>query len=270
MRFARLLLTIISFIFVGTSFAWPFKSNPHYTIGTYMPTYMLPFYYTEMPDQAVGRTPDNQKIMSAEFKAQLSFQMMLWYHPFQLPVNLKAAYTQLSYWQFYAKSQFFRETNYMPQIFLTMDKQNTWGDWHDELGLVHQSNGRGGSTERSWNRVYAQVQLTHSHWMVAVKPWLLIFKEESSDLHNRHITRYLGYGHILLGTKFYHQTLVLMLRNNLESGFSHGAEQLNWSFPLFGKLSGFVQAFSGYGQSLIEYNHYTNSIGIGVAINNWF
>ncbi|MFN7095894.1 MAG: phospholipase A, partial [Burkholderiales bacterium] len=25
----------------------------------------------------------------------------------------------------------------------------------------------------------------------------------------------------------------------------------------------------GYGQSMIEYNHYTNSIGIGIALNDW-
>ena len=69
---------------------------------------------------------------------------------FHSPVSLNVAYTQLSYWQVYAKSQFFRETNYEPAIFLS-DNFSKIG-W--VMSVLHQSNGRGGKLERSWNRYF--------------------------------------------------------------------------------------------------------------------
>jgi len=38
---------------------------------------------------------------------------------------------------------------------------------------------------------------------------------------------------------------------------------------LLTKVKGYVQVFSGYGQSLIDYNRYTNGVGIGFALSDW-
>ncbi len=238
----------------------------------YQPTYVLPFYYTFSPYESIykGHTPDNQRIQNQEFKAQLSFQIPLWENMFHKPVSLHAGYTQLMYWQFYAKSQYFRETNYMPELFLVMPYNNKWGHWTFRTGGVHQSNGRGGSTERSWNRLYVEAALQHGHFFIDVKPWVLIFKGESSDLHNPNITDYLGHGRVIIGAKFWHQTVSIMLRNTIASGFRRGATSVNWSFPIHGPIHGFVQYFQGYGQSLIEYDHYTNALGVGITLNNYF
>jgi len=59
-----------------------------------------------------------------------------------------------------------------------------------------------------------------------------------------------------------------MSRNNLTSD-GKGALELSYSFPLYGKLKGYLQYFNGYGQSLIDYNARANSFGIGVAISDW-
>ncbi len=244
-------------------------NNRPFALMLYRPTYILPVYYTGSPDAAVynGNTPDNQKVKNLEFKAQLSFQVPVFKNLFGYDsLSLDAAYTQLSYWQFYASSQFFRETDYEPELFI---QKKLPDDQTISIGVDHESNGRGGELERSWNRAYLNYGITKDNWKLSVRPWMLIFQDESSDLHNPDIAKYLGYGWIVGSYKFHNQTISLMLRNNMESGFKRGAEELDWSIPIHNHFNFFVQGFSGYGQSLIEYNHYTNSIGFGLSLNNW-
>ena len=137
------------------------------------------------------------------------------------------------YWQLYAKTPFFRETNYEPRVFLNYYRD---ANWLFSMGLDHQSNGRGGvgasGMERSWNRIFVDLMFSGDHWIVIVEPWLPVFANQSSDLHNPDITRYLGYGRLVLAYKFHQHEVSLMLRNWLESGFKRGAVELDYSFPL--------------------------------------
>lgn len=237
-------------------------------ITFYKPTYIMPFYYTSKPYYQVyeGKTPDNQKVDKAEFKAQMSFRFPVWKNIFDTNTSLNVAYTQSMFWQLYAKSQYFRETDYEPELFL-MKKivGNLWG----ALGAVHQSNGRGGDMERSWNRIYANLLFSRYNFAISFRPWILIFDSVSSDLHNKNIASYLGHGELVASYKIKDVTLSTLLRNNIESGFKRGAVEFDVSFPLHRLVKGYIQVFSGYGQSLIEYNHYTNSAGIGIALSDW-
>ncbi len=234
----------------------------------YEPTYILPFYYTGSPDNAVyrGTTPEDQNIMNTEFKGQFSVQVPLWPHMFGRPVSLMASYTQLSYWQFYAKSQWFRETNYEPQIFIS---SNFKKNWLFRTGLDHQSNGRGGELERSWNRAFVSVSLSRGGWLFTVEPWVLIFKPDSSDLHNPDIADYLGHERFVVAYKFHNNIELALEVRNIERMTSYMTEIGTLSIPLSKHISAYLQVFNGYGQSLIEYNHHTTSAGVGIALSNW-
>jgi len=242
------------------------SANNLFGIALLRPTYILPFYYTGSPYQ-ISNAPDGQKVMSEEFKGQLSFALPLaefW----QNKVAINVAYTQLSYWQVYAKSQYFRETDYEPEIFFSY---NFKPNWLIDAGLDHQSNGLGGTNERSWNRAYTNLSFSGKKWLVSIKPWILIFQDSSSAVHNPDITHYLGYSQTTFSYKlFNNQVASVALRNVAESGFSRRAEEFTWSIPISKtRLRFYADFFSGYGQSLIEYNHYTNSAGIGIALNDW-
>lgn len=247
-------------------------SDP-YVINFYKPTYIMPFYYTGSPYNSIyeNNTPDNETINKAEVKYQLSFKVPIWSNIFCSHTSLFFAYTQLSYWQLYNNSAFFRETDYEPEFFFANEiNHRLYKNWDlnfINLGFVHQSNGFGGDMERTWNRIYLNAITSVGDWMINIKPWYIIH-DGGMEEHNPDIGDYLGYGEVLVGYKYHHQVFTIQVRNLIENSKRATAE-LSWSFPLTKHLNGYVQFFTGYGQSLIEYDHHTNSAGIGIALSNW-
>lgn len=245
----------------------------------YHENYFLPFWYTQMPNQAIYAhdTPDGQAIARQEVKFQISFKTYVWPNMFHEPISLLIAYTQKSFWQLYQGSAFFRETNYQPEFFFHMDAQKS----HFlspvlpshlqiiDLGFMHQSNGDGGTLERSWNRLYFRFKFKWTHFKFTLMPWY-VFHGNTLERYNPDITRYLGHGKWTMGVHFGDFCGYLTGRNNLESGFKRGALQLTLTYPLSSAISIFVQGFAGFGQSLIEYNHYTNAVGVGIALAHPF
>lgn len=230
-------------------------------------TYILPFYYTQSPNYSVYNedTPSGQKINRAEFKGQFSLKINLLKNLLNTNTKVYFGYTQLMYWQLYDNDPFFRETNYMPELYFSHSfSSNT----DTLLGIVHDSNGRGGSQERSWNRIYLEQKYKTKHFYADIKPWIIVFKNSSIDLHNPDIADYLGHVKFTVAFNFHNFVAQFSTQNNLESGFRRGSETINLSYPVYDKFRFFVQIFSGYGQSLIEYNHYTNAAGIGIAFNS--
>lgn len=252
------------------------KIPPHFfAIVFYKPTYIIPAYYTGSPYNSIYKnsTPNNEGIKRWEMKYQLSFKVPVWKRILNRNTTLYLAYTQLSYWQAYNKTAFFRETDYEPELYLA--NEVNWPfmfrGWHVSflnVGAVHQSNGYGNQLERSWNRLYIEIISSKGSWMVSIKPWIA-FHDSSLELHNPDITDFLGYGQLLIVYKYFHQVFSLQAHNLIESGGRRATAEFTWSFPITPYLNGYVQIFSGYGQSLIEYNHRTNSAGIGIAFNNW-
>jgi len=243
----------------------------YFAVAFHKPTYILPYYYTGSPDNAAYQniTPDHERLKNAEIKYQVSLKVPVWKNIFNCSSSLYAAYTQLSYWQLYNHRTFFRESNYEPEFFLANEiNYPIFQDWHLNFvnpGFVHQSNGDGNALERSWNRVYLEIVTSTDNWLINLKPWYVI----STNSKNEDITNYLGYGRILVAYKFQEQVFSIQAHNLIEGGGKHATAELTWSFPITPYLKGYVDVFSGYGQSLIEYNHRTNSAGIGVTLSDW-
>jgi len=188
--------------------------------------------------------------------------------------DIYAAYTNHSFWQLYdSDSSPFRETNHEPEAWVQFEPNWTFlglTNTVNAVGFVHQSNGRGGSLSRSWNRIYANLAIEKGPLALSFKPWYRI-PENDDDDDNPDITDYLGHYELRAAYKWGDHVFSAMSRNNLESGFSRGAVELTWSFPLgnYPFLKGYIQYFNGYGESLIDYDNHVNKVGIGFALTDW-
>lgn len=244
----------------------PWK-NP-FGIVLFRPNYVMPLYYTDKPYREVyeGATPDDQEISAYDFKFQISFLLPICRNLFIEDLSLDAAYTQVSYWQLYTRTQYFRETNYELEGFL----HYMFTDWCSlSAGITHQSNGRGGSLERSWNRAYGNMIFSGKTWIIDLKGWAPVFRNISIDIHNPRIMNYMGYGRLLLAWKMKRVELSAQEYNFMESRFRRGSFLLGASFRVFTPYSVYVNYFNGYGQSLIEYDHRCQSLGVGIVLNDW-
>ncbi len=205
---------------------------------------------------------------STELKFQLSFKARLW-ETTDRGAAVWLGYTQQSHWQILdaGLSRPFRETNYMPELMLALRPDVEAGGvrWRlANIGFAHQSNGRGDPLSRSWNRVYAELGFETRDLALLVRPWYRI-KESAAKDDNPDITDYLGHGDVTAIYRVAGHTLTLMGRGNLRTG--KGAAQFEWSTPpLLGPLRGYLQLFSGYGESLIDYNVRQTTFGIGFSL----
>ena len=244
-----------------------------WAVRPYKPMFVLPVRYSNNPNES-PQSPTHPISASApldhsEAEFQLSFKVKAGENLFGSDVDLWLAYTQQSQWQVYNSgiSRPFRETDYEPEMFLSLptsyDLLGLTGRFVN-LGLVHQSNGRADPLSRSWNRVYAQAGFERGDFALLVRPWYRL-KEDKSDDDNPNIEHYMGYGDVTAIYKWGRQEFSLLGRY---SG-SAGAAQATWSFPLQGRLRGYVKAFTGYGETLIDYNWNQTTIGIGVLLADW-
>jgi phospholipase A1 len=207
----------------------------------------------------------------AEGKIQLSIKTKALEGVGGTPGDLWLGYTQVSYWQVGNRrySSPFRETNYEPEATLVFPTDLAWGGLRMRfLGLTlnHQSNGRGGSLSRSWNRLIGEAGAEYGPWSFHLRPWARVFAPDSARNDNPDIEDYIGRGELAVTWRGRKNIVTATARHSLRSGDrSHGSARLDWAFPLAGSLNAHLQVFSGYGLNLIDYNHRQTTIGLGVS-----
>lgn len=234
-------------------------------------TYLLLANYSTSSNDAPFQdfTPAGIKSKHVELTYQISFKMKLIEQLMSTPVDLWFGYTQNSFWQAYnrAASSPFRETNYQPELMLTTPLALDLGVLdvrYLTLGLNHQSNGQTSTLSRSWNRIYAEVGAEKGKFGVSFRLWKRL-DNARSDNDNIDITDFLGHGDLTATYRFDGHELSVMGRRNFST--RHGALKVGWAFPLAANLKGYVQGFSGYGQSLIDYNYSQKSVGAGFLVD---
>ena len=251
-----------------------------FNFRVYKPVYLMPAFWTSrVNDMPTSENPRNtvtepMQLDALETKYQLSFKTKAAKGLIANHGDLWLGYTQTSHWQVYNSglSRPFRETSYEPEVMAVFRTDYSLFGWSGRMAAVHlnhQSNGRTEPFSRSWNRVIAQFGFERDDWMLTIRPWWRIPESAATD-DNPDIQDYMGRADLLLVRKSEGHETTLMLRHSLRTGSrSHGAVEIGHAFPIASYLKGYIQVFSGYGASMLDYNHRQTRIGIGISLVQW-
>jgi len=246
----------------------------------YQPNYVLPIHYTthinrapQSPTQPAVLLPDYRR---EEAKFQLSLRTKLVQDVPLIGGDFWVAFSQQVLWQLYngADSKPFRNTDYQPEAIYVLptapglrDLPLGWRWSYTQFGLAHQSNGQSDPLSRSWNRVYLGAGFERGDWSLTAKYNQRLNEPLASD-NNPDLVTYRGRAEFQLNWAHGLHTASLLYRSTLKSG-KYGAVQAEWTYPIFkdqpNGLRWFVQGFSGYGETLTDYNFRQTSLGAGVT-----
>ncbi len=306
------------------SFLEDLANGRFFGLTPYKANYIMPIGYANDPYRRQPSAYKNYRIADAidpisgfsregkygeydeqtEVEFQFSLKKNLTYNLFGFNEYITAAYTQRCFWQLYSDSGPFRETNYMPELYVAVP---TSADFDAKTGLkvtkwgfIHQSNGQEGFRSRSWNRLYLEGMFQWSNLFLSARVWYRLPEDDKSDDYyrgyhdNNHngvpdagdtlidpnsesdkddnpdITDYMGYGDISLSYLWHKHQIGALLRYNFgKGGHDRGAVQLDWSYPFFDSRTTFwyFKFFNGYGESLIDYNRNVTKTSFGFAFS---
>jgi len=254
--------------------------NSTFRFVAYKPVYFLPVNWTSdrnvMPqsENPNNTVMDSLPLQATELKFQLSFKTKIAHGLFWGHGDIWGAYTQTSRWQLYngETSRPFRETNYEPEVmlvFATPYKILGLDGRFVGAGIAHQSNGRSQPLSRSWNRIIFQLGWEKGPWMIVARPWFRIQEPGAVD-DNPHIEDYMGRGDLMIAYNRKGHQFSFIGRHSLRFGENNrGSAEIDWAMPIKGNLKGHLQIFSGYGESMIDYNHFQTTIGFGLSLSEW-
>lgn len=250
----------------------PFTLLPHKT------NYLMPLTYVDGIASTLNRDGASAASDNLEAKFQLSLKTPLWSKIYKDNGYLFFAFTQQAYWQAYNTevSSPFRETNYEPELILMLPHYRNYEEAASRiisLSLSHQSNGRAGELSRSWNRLKLSWVTSIGNVFINFEPWYRFNEQRKTAVDdpkgddNPDITKYMGWFELSAAYKQDDATWRLMLRNNLRSN-NKGAVRFSYSQPFNRHIRLYAELFTGYGESLIDYDRSVTRFGIGFELND--
>jgi phospholipase A1/A2 len=203
--------------------------------------------------------------------------------------SLWVGYTQQSYWQLFngGISRPFRSTDHEPELIYLMPTFAAlpagWAFRMGGVGLVHQSNGQTLPLSRSWNRAYLlaaadKIASNGDRFTLSARIWRRLPEKADKD-DNPDISNYIGRAELAgrwsfdtgTPTEKTNHTLGLTLRHALRKD-GNGSVRLEYLRSIGKPDTGLrlhVQLFSGYGDSLVDYNRKRNVLTIGLSLVDW-
>jgi phospholipase A1 len=248
----------------------------------YRPNFLLPLHVTTGINSAPDSpTPDRTRVLSnyknIEAKLQLSLRTKVAQSVLLPGADLWFGYTQQSLWQLYNRGESapFRNTDYEPEAMYVVPVPRElrglpfgWQWRYGIAALAHQSNGQAVPLSRSWNRVYLGAGFERDDLTIAVRLNRRL-REDPGDDDNPDLTAYRGRGDVTLNWAPGRATASLLWRTNFRD-LKRGALQFDWTYPVepdsSRALRWYVQLFTGYGETLLDYNFRQTSLGLGLTL----
>ena len=252
-----------------------------FVVRTYAPNTLLPLHYTSN----INRSPtsathpdagDFNGYRQTEAELQVSLRAKVLQDVLLPGADLWLAYTQKSIWQLWngSDSSPFRSSDYQPEGMIVVPVPDKLGDlgggWRWRMGIAgiaHESNGQGDPLSRSYNRLYLGTAFTHDDIALQARyNWRL---PESGVDDNPGILDNIGSTELSVSWLPGETTMRLTGRTSFKT-LDRGSLQFEWTHPVFaGKPDGlrwYVDVFSGYGETLLDYNHRQNTLGLGFTL----
>lgn len=232
-------------------------------ISGYRPVYAL-----------FGAQPSNAKLQLS-FKYQFFDENGLLGKRDRWLSGLHFGFTQTLFWDLSQPSAPFRDIVFSPELmYLAQSRRAATAGrpaFAVQAGVRHESNGRDGDDSRSLNTVYFEPAITLAlgdDWTASAAPraWFYVGGKEG----NESIERFRGYSNLRLGAG---QTDGIYLAANLRGfvGNGRGSTEFDLSYPLnrlVDNLNLYLhsQLFTGFGESLIDFDRKKTALRLGVSI----
>lgn len=196
--------------------------------------------------------------------------------------SLWFGYTQQSYWQVFngSISRPFRSTDHEPEVIYVYPSDvglpAGWRLRYTGLGIVHQSNGQTLPLSRSWNRVYLMAGAEHGGaFRLQARIWKRIPEDGASD-DNPGISDLVGRGELVASWNASRQNVLSATLRHSLSHSGRGSVRLEWLRAMGDDTRGapaglrlHTQLFSGYGDSLLDYNYRRTVFSVGLSLVDW-
>jgi len=261
------------FIFIGTSLMVPglqAQNLAREEINELIKE--MPSFSIHKDNYFITGIPTNTTINSqtADIKYQISFKQLITHNTLPLDTYLFLTYSQKAFWNIYEDSSPFQEINFNPSIGLgkAIYDKNDRVKGLASLLINHNSNGRDGIYSRSWNSMNLKYTTSlNPRTLLSLEAWAPFnYKDGNQDLFD-----YIGLGEVTFSYDF--KPNKLLFEVSAKKGL-----QWNWKGSLRSRLYYnpfksinqylMLEWFSGYGESLIDYDQFTSMVRIGYVIKS--